>query len=314
MLCINNSGINSILIVTILFVLLLSCSHGNKFSSDAEVNRLRDSAFYNYYEKPHFETSYEYYNLLLKTKSYRLNDEFYAAHAAAFSGHYSRSVGIMKQMLKRYKDQNAEKLIAHIIDSNWNYYPELSKENGFREVKEDVDRQKSAADYTSLATFLNNMRNEDQRVRFAYRENTARENDLAIDKVDSLNHISVDSILNLYGFLSYKKIGYKAAKSLSILYLHLDSASYMHNFHYVRKAYKKHSITSYNYAQILDRYLVRSGKKQKFGNYYHYDSLKQHNEFYPIRNFKTLEKRRRKMNLDSLAKFARDNNITYPPK
>lgn len=296
---------------------LFSCSGGNKFYSDTEVNTLRDSAFYNYYEKPHFKISFKYYNLLLKTKSYSLNDVFYAAHAAALSGNYKRSVELMKMMLKNYKDQNAAKFVSHIVDTSWSYHNELMKvvnENGFEEINDAIEMQKPESSYQQLAIFLNDMRKKDQNVRFNYRKNPTEKNQQIIDKLDSMDQITVDSILNLYGFISYKKVGYTAAKSLSILYLHLDSMSYMTNFHYVKKAHKDRSIVLYDNAQLLDRYLIRSNRKQEYGTYYHYDSLKRDYVFYPIRNFKNLEKRRRKMNLDSLAKFARINDITYPPK
>jgi hypothetical protein len=128
---------------------------------------------------------------------------------------------------------------------------------------------------------------------------------------DSINYILVDSILKKYGFLSYKEIGYKANNSLAILYQHLDTNSFMDNFYLVERAYKKKSILSRDYALILDRYLMQSGKEQEFGTQFYYDSVKKNYLFYPIKDFNNIENKRREIGLDSLATYARNNKIFF---
>jgi len=302
----QNYQLISIFILVSFF--LFSCSGGNKIISDRQVNSLRDTAFSNY-RNSNFQSSYIYYNLLLKTKSETLNDIFYAAQTAAFSGHYKRSVELMELMLKKYKNQDAGKLVKHIINSNWNYYSSLKKEKKFKKVYNLLQSQKADTSFLDLSRLLNNLFIKDQYARKQYQKDPSSENELLSQKTDSINHILVDSILNQYGFLSYKKIGYKANSSLAILYQHLDAKSFMDNFYLIQKAHKEEAILLPDYALILDRYLVRSNKKQEYGTQYYYDSLKKNFLFKPIRDLENIEKRRWKMGLDSLTTYARNNKI-----
>lgn|GEM_PF-1464188 len=289
-------------------IFLFSCSGGNKIISDRQVNSLKDSAFSNY-RNSNFESAYGYYNLLLKTKSETRNDIFYAAQTAAFSGHYKRSVELIDLMLKKYKNQDAGKLVQLIIDSNWNYYSSLKKEKKFKKVNDLLETQKADTSFLDLSRLVNNLFIKDQNARKQYQKDPSSENEFLLQKSDSINHILVDSILNQYGFLSYKKIGYKANSALAILYQHLDEKSFMDNFYLIQKAHKEEAILSPDYALILDRYLVRSDKKQEYGTQCYYDSLKKSFLFKPIRDLKNIEKRRWEMGLDSLTTYARNNKI-----
>ena len=166
----------------------------------------------------------------------------------------------------------------------------------------------------NLSALLNNLYQKDQNIRKEYLRNPSAENKWLWEETDSLNNKSTDSILQLYGFLSYKKIGHKAYISLFTLFQHLNKKSFLNNFSLIEKAYKNKAILKPEYAYILDRYLSYTNKKQKFGSQYSYDSLRQSYIFYPVANWNHVNKQRRRMGLNSIEDYAKENKILLTDK
>ena len=305
---------NKIVTICILLsVYLFSCTAAIKINSNNEINNIRDSAFSNYFHRK-FETSYHDYNLLLNTKFATLHDMYYASHAAAFSGHYTRCLEIIELAIKKYPNPRAIHLVSNVIDTNWNYYESLKKENDFEQVYNLLQGPQQNDSFRSLSLLLNNLCEKDQHVRIKYLDNPVPENELIMVRVDSLNNKITDSILQQYGFLSYKKIGYKAYQSLFTLYQHLPKRSFIENFPLIQTAFRNKEILKPEYAYILDRYLIFNNKKQKFGTQYFYDSTLKMNAFCPIRRFAKVDKKRKKMGLEPLEEYARKNKIIFNNK
>lgn len=127
--------------------------------------------------------------------------------------------------------------------------------------------------------------------------------------LDSILLYRVSLFLNEYGWKSKKEIGELANMGLFLAVQH-SSKEEMESFkEIVEKAYIENKIEKSNYALYIDRLKVHNDLPQIYGTQYYYDENSSSLRFNEIEDLENVNKRRRKMGLNRIEKYAKQNNI-----
>jgi hypothetical protein len=110
----------------------------------------------------------------------------------------------------------------------------------------------------------------------------------------------LDSIYQIYGWLSSAQVGYNGSLVQFLIIQHDDLETQNKWLPIVRKAVDSCLLAPGNYALLIDRILVRSGKKQIFGTQSFFDYQKNKFVPYPIRKYKKVNKRRMENGMSNL--------------
>ena len=167
-----------------------------------------------------------------------------------------------------------------------------------------------------LAVKLFRMGIEDQKYRSFRWASLRRWDTLALQQERAVRikrENELKEIISEYGFPTPSKVGYTASDGAFLVLQHTiidDKYYYM-----VKKAYKKGDFQPESYALLTDGWLQQRGKKQIYGTQF-VSSSKTGNIFVlaPVKNFKTLNKRRAKLGLPPIEKYAKFMNGTIPEK
>jgi len=127
--------------------------------------------------------------------------------------------------------------------------------------------------------------------------------------LDSTLLHKVTIFLNEYGWKSKKEIGELANMGLFLAIQH-SSKEEMESFkEIVEKAHQENKIEKADYALYIDRLKVHNDLPQVYGTQYYYDENLANYRFYEIEDFENINKRRRKVGLAKIEKYAKQNNI-----
>lgn len=127
--------------------------------------------------------------------------------------------------------------------------------------------------------------------------------------LDSTLLHKVTIFLDEYGWQSKKEIGELANMGLFLAIQH-SSKEEMESFkEIVEKAYQENKIEKSSYALYIDRLRVRNDLPQIYGTQYYYDEKSASLKFNEIENFENVNKRRRKVGLTRIEKYAKQNKI-----
>jgi hypothetical protein len=129
--------------------------------------------------------------------------------------------------------------------------------------------------------------------------------------LDSTLLHQVTLFLNEYGWKSKKEIGELANMGLFLAIQH-SSKDEMESFkEIVEQAYQENKIEKNSYALYIDRLKVNNDLPQIYGTQYFYDEESAAFRFYKIEDFENVNKRRRKVGLAKIEKYAKQNGITF---
>jgi hypothetical protein len=127
--------------------------------------------------------------------------------------------------------------------------------------------------------------------------------------LDSTLLHKVTLFLNEYGWKRKKEIGELANMGLFLAIQH-SSTKQMESFkEIVERAYQEDKIEKSSYALFVDRLKVRNGLPQIYGTQYYYDEKLASLRFNEIEDFENINKRRKKVGLPKIEKYAKQNNI-----
>lgn len=133
----------------------------------------------------------------------------------------------------------------------------------------------------------------------------------AIRKVDSLNQIKVEKMIDLYGWLGKSEVGDMANQTLFLVIQHSDMAVQEKYLPLLRKSVNSLESNAYDLALMEDRVLVSQGKKQLYGSQVRRNPQTNQYEVLPIEDEKNIDKRRKKMGMESLSEYLKGFGITY---
>jgi hypothetical protein len=118
--------------------------------------------------------------------------------------------------------------------------------------------------------------------------------------LDSLNIVTVDSIIAIKKIPTKDKISDVGMSSFLICVQHFDKETFLRYKNIMSQLNRKKQFESTDYSLYLDRWLVYKGRKQKFGTQLKHGKDGQL-EFYPIRCKKRVNIRRKKVGFDETA-------------
>jgi len=143
--------------------------------------------------------------------------------------------------------------------------------------------------------------------------NPELENDDLIKGMEILDSTLLNEVtifLKEYGWKSKMEIGELANMGLHLAIQH-SSKEKMDSFkEIIEKAYQENKIEKSKYALYTDRLRVRNGSPQIYGTQYYYDEKSASLRFNEIEDFENVNKRRRKVGLPKIEKYAKQNDIT----
>jgi hypothetical protein len=110
----------------------------------------------------------------------------------------------------------------------------------------------------------------------------------------------IDSLYKIYGWLSVSEVGYNASQVQFLAIQHSDLLNQKKWFPVVKKAVQDCLLAPTNYALLIDRILVFSGKKQIYGTQFLFDTKTSSYVPYPIKESRYVNKRRIKLGMTTL--------------
>lgn len=181
--------------------------------------------------------------------------------------------------------------------------------------------QTYAQDHTALKTTLDSIYHEDQKYRIeiskiakehGWESEQTKSYFKVIAKVDSLNLIKVEQILNEYGWIGENKIGTQANTTLFLVIQHANLITQEKYLPMLREAVEKGNATASSLAMLEDRVAVRKGKLQLYGSQIGRDLDTQKFFVYPLSDPEKVDERRRRAGLtETLAEYVTKYGITW---
>jgi hypothetical protein len=157
-----------------------------------------------------------------------------------------------------------------------------------------------------LSAFLEDIRTKDQTMRkqidsleliYGRTSDYMRAHWKKINHLDSLNRILVDSLLNQYGWLSPIVVGKSGNTALWLVIQHSPLPKQEYYLPIMKKAVEENKASKANYAYLLDRVLMKQGKKQLYGSQYTIDLKTGETILWDIEDPENLNIRRAEMKL-----------------
>lgn len=146
--------------------------------------------------------------------------------------------------------------------------------------------------------------------KYGYDSEEMRTHWKKIHTSDSINLSTVSAIIDKYGWLSAKETSKKANDVLFLVIQHSDLGSQLKYLPYLQSAVKSGKAGAQDYAYLVDRIRTNQGKFQIYGT--QFQSGADGKMFvYPIEDEPNVNKRRKKVGLDSLEVYARRADVTY---
>ncbi|ADR21127.1 hypothetical protein MATR_12430 [Marivirga tractuosa] len=151
-----------------------------------------------------------------------------------------------------------------------------------------------------------------QSLKLRQQVNPEMKNQELINEIKILDSTLLNKVtlfLNEYGWKSKKEIGELANMGLFLAIQH-SSTEEMESFkEIIEQAYHNNKIEKSKYALYRDRLRVRNDLPQIYGTQYYFDEESSSFRFNKIEDFENINKRRRKMGLPKIEKYAKQNNI-----
>lgn len=315
----NNCRIANIWIVLILLLVVLvfgGCGTHRMISRE-KTEAFRDSAWKYAWGGLNWAASSKYYDSVFASGYILKKDYYYAGEVAAELGNYSKCIALWSKMLKMENDDGYDYYLPRMIGPQHSYYQELIHFKGFDELwsnfpEYDISPHLSYGD-SVLARKINRMFFADQFVRTKNADSihTKRVSRL-LDSIDAAHAAIVDSIIINRGVISGKQFGYATAFNFFILFDHLPDSLLIKRMPLIEAMLKDKGIDKADYAMIKDRSLVFEKKEQLYGTQLRVDKITNKNSFYPIRNIRKVDSRRKKMKLSKLIFYAELHKAPLP--
>jgi hypothetical protein len=119
-----------------------------------------------------------------------------------------------------------------------------------------------------VAALLRTVHTNDQKFRDIENPYYLDENKQEQLLLDSINRKIIDSLINIYGILSYKQVGLIGYKSIMAVLIHSDTSLKVKYFDLVKNAFKEKKIFATHYTLFIDKYLAQTKRLQLYGTQY----------------------------------------------
>lgn len=146
--------------------------------------------------------------------------------------------------------------------------------------------------------------------QYGYNSNKVREQWRLIKRNDSSNIEIVESVLDNYGWLSEHNTSKNANSALFLVIQHADLNFQVKYIETLKRAVEKGNAKAFEYAYLLDRVNMRQGKLQIYGSQISV-STNGKSYFYPIKDERNVNKRRKNIGLPPLEEIALKSGFVY---
>lgn len=173
------------------------------------------------------------------------------------------------------------------------------------------------------SNYLDSIFLEDQQLRrrwqqaantYGYTSKEAQKYLPEMNAKDSLNLVAIEKFLGDHGWQSKEVVGQTGNVTLFLVIQHSDSATQEKYLPILRKAVEENKAHPGDLALLIDRLSIKKFGYQIYGSQVHEDSVTKKTVFYPIRDEKNVEERRREMKMEPLTHYAKRFGIIYKPK
>ena len=277
-----------------------------------------------YEQEEYLKSGHKYADafLISETEGYFINDRFYAARSWTlaneidsafvqlfyFANHlydtenfYHFSVSYFLQIPETLLD--IPYLNSLHRDKRWDEFIDILKDNR-NKAKAGLDME--------LVVILDTLYKIDQSIRdpidsivqvHGWESEKLKEYEKIMHKQDSINLITVENILDEYGWLGADVIGHDGNLTLWLVIQHSPLDTQEKYLPMMMEAFKKGNARADHLAYLEDRVAVRQGKKQLYGTQLAPDYLPGEWVVSPLLDPDNVDKRRAEIGLDSLHKY-----------
>jgi hypothetical protein len=126
---------------------------------------------------------------------------------------------------------------------------------------------------------------------------------------DSIDLILVTKIIDKYGWLDRNKVGNNSNQALFLTIQHSNLTTMEKYFPKLKESAERKQSSLTDVALLEDRIMILKGLPQIYGTQYKYVESKKNFQFYPIKNIKGINRRRRSVGLTTLKKYAKLHNV-----
>jgi hypothetical protein len=234
-------------------------------------------------------------------------------------------------------DDSAFKNLERLGKQEYINYLKITKDTAFKNLQQNNpsrfdtliqhikdNKEKFAPQQNLVLTnYLDSIFYEDQYLRtkwdkasMAYGFNSPEANAFwpEIKLKDSSNRIAISNFINKYGWLGKDEVGYNGNATLFLVIQHSDTATQEKFLPVLKKAVKEKKAQPGDLALLIDRLSVIKYGYQIYGSQVHEDPTTKKPVFFPIKDEKEVDNRRKNMDMEPLADYAKRFGIIYKPK
>ncbi len=128
-----------------------------------------------------------------------------------------------------------------------------------------------------------------------------------IDEQDSIAITRLEQIIDTYGWLGKSKVGAKANQAIWLIIQHADIETQEAYLPILKQSVENRESEGWHLAFLVDRILMKTNKKQKYGTQAIWDSVLGKNKIYPINEIESVNDRRKKLGLQTIEEYAKSN-------
>jgi hypothetical protein len=125
---------------------------------------------------------------------------------------------------------------------------------------------------------------------------------------DSINIERITALIDKYGWPGMDVVGGLGNMAAFFVIQHADLATRKKYLPLVKRSVKERQTPITHYAYLLDRTLTDEGKKQIYGTQLEMDTLINKNKLLPVKDPRSLNKRRKEIGLCTIEQYLKENN------
>lgn len=262
------------------------------------------------------------YTTIINSQLWKIstNDYYNLCKAFALSGNQESAFSSLEILTTKMKYSDLEQL------SHDNTFSQMHKDSRWKGILKVVSENKLMAQKKKnikLEKILVQVFDEDQKSRENYL-NIAKSKGFdspeadsvgkLLDKVDSINLIKVENILDNYGWLGKEVVSEKGTNALWLIIDHAEPAVQKRYIGVMRQAIEEGRLEGKYLALVEDRIALDSGQEQIYGTQYILNEKSNLNELLPVMDIEQIDVRRAKVGLTPLREYLKENQIAIYPK
>jgi hypothetical protein len=132
-----------------------------------------------------------------------------------------------------------------------------------------------------------------------------------MSKKDSMNTIAIAGFIDKHGWPGPDVVGQRGNSTLFLIIQHADAAIQEKYLPVMQKAVQLKHANAADLAFLEDRVSIARHGYQLYGTQVHFDQVKNKMAFFPIKDERNVDERRKKMGLSPLTEYAELFNISY---